>query len=426
MPLLGLFSRKLATPELTPDIEELLIQIGRLEERLAAKHRKKHLKTNEDDLKKELGHLRQKLLEAKAAIGPTKRAAGTSSEPSGKAEVQNPVKRTVVRDEKPQPAMTPRPVAFSNEPGTSGKNLVEKQSTPSGPRFHHSVESIASELHPKTNEDSWLVVTNVGAAAVFDGVSAANLAAEASLRASRHVERSLNAVTSWPAPEKLPELLGTILESANDLLWRINQANKTNELATTATIALVTTYRGEPAVAFASVGDSRLSIWHTATERYEVAALDDQLLRLLLTPPPHRPAWLASILETHQLAPTFQVSPVEMVKLAKALDGLANPKAASPVAGALFAERNLVTQSLGLPQIIPHIGLLKASHGDRLLLATDGLHDNLREGDIIEILRQTPLEEAAAALVVRAHEVAGSTAPRAKKDDITAIVLELI
>jgi serine/threonine protein phosphatase PrpC len=189
---------------------------------------------------------------------------------------------------------------------------------------------------------------------------------------------------------------------------------------------MLTTYQGEPAVAYASVGDSRVSVWHKATGRYELAALDDQLLRLLLAPPANRPPWVAAILQTHKLAEDLQISPVEMVKLAKALDSLANPNSASPLAQALFTERNLVTQSLGMPTIKPHVGLVKIGPGDRVLLATDGLHDNLTEDEITELLLATPIDEVAAALVVRAHEVAGSMAVRAKKDDITAIVLEIV
>lgn len=487
--MLGLFSRKLSAPELTADIEELLIQVGRLEERLAAGHRKKRLKTPEAELNKELARLRQKVLEAKAAISkqrleirdqPT--ALGDPRIENGKsAENVSPlakpnspeIKRTVVRDEDRQ-AIKPMPASFADKIVPARKeptpSLALSPLLPSGsprrhtfeeipkresgppktpdlpadqaglkfeirnsarrgepsPRFRHSAESLASELHPKTNEDSLLLLPELGAAAVFDGVSAASLAAEASLRAGRHVERSLKAIPNLPPAEKLPALLGTVLESANDLLWRINQANKTNELATTATLAIVTTYQGRPAVAYASVGDSRLSLWHTATKRYEVAALDDHLLRLLLAPPSGRPPWVASILATHQMPASFQVSPIEMVKLAKVLDGLADPAQGSPVAQILFAERNLVTQSLGLPRLTPHVGLVTASPGDRVLLATDGVHDNLTESEIIELLAATPLSEAAAALVVRAHEVAGSSAPRAKKDDITAIVLEII
>ena len=520
--MLGLFSRKLQTSELTQDLEELLIEIGRLEERLAAKHRKNKLKTNETELKKELEQLRKRLLDAKQTLGdPTSVTEATFDGASKKSEINDNVEirdqKTVVgigNEDELRVSRTPPPrrYPFTSEEvrekrviRNEGKEEADnsnqqkpmvspvnskpdlriqtvnpddktqlprfKETTseesrhrrdrhlgggadetqdskiqariqttdfrlPSAPpppsptgatnRFRWSSESIASELHPKTNEDSWLVVPEMNAAAVFDGVSAASLAAEASLRAGRHIERSLKAITQIPTAEELPELLGVILHGANDLLWRMNQANKTNELATTVTLAMLTTYQDKPAVAYASVGDSRLSIWHTKTSRYELAALDDQLLRLFLSPPAKRPSWVAAILKAHNLSENFQVSPIEMVKLAKILDGLADPATATPVAKALFAERNLVTQSLGMPTIVPHIGLVKLEPTDRVLLATDGLHDNLTENEITEILSLTPITEVAAALVVRAHEVAESTAPRAKKDDITAVVLEIV
>lgn len=442
MASLKTLGKRVSQHELTPNIEELLLQIGRLEERLAALHRHKPLKTLETELHRELEQLRKKLLSIKESdssnqkIEDSKQRTDTSTKQLEFRERQTAIGDQTPPSEKQEEIRKKVATPVSNQPLGSPSPDSRFQIPPPTPaaaaptgangRIRWSVESLASELHPKTNEDAWLMLPEIPAAAVFDGVSAATLAAEASLRAARRVERALRALDSQKLPEDAPNTLGVLLHDANDALWRINQANKSNELASTATVMALTTYREAPAVAYATLGDSRLSIWHASEKRYELAALDDHLLRLLLLPANRRPSWVGPILRDHGLDANLTISAVEMTKLARILDSHPDPATSSPLARALFAERNLVTQSLGLPAITPHIGLISAKSGDRILLATDGIHDNLTEEEITQLLSATPIAETAAALVVRAHEVASSEAPRAKKDDITALVLEVI
>jgi PPM family protein phosphatase len=92
-----------------------------------------------------------------------------------------------------------------------------------------------------------------------------------------------------------------------------------------------------------------------------------------------------------------------------------------------FRLRGGITQALGGP--IPpniHTAEVEISPGDRILLCTDGIHDNLTDQEIETILKNSPRTACARILVeqalLRSHEERDMTI-RAKPDDMTAIVL---
>jgi protein phosphatase len=92
-----------------------------------------------------------------------------------------------------------------------------------------------------------------------------------------------------------------------------------------------------------------------------------------------------------------------------------------------FRMRGGITQALGgplLPEI--HIDQIPIAIGDRILLCTDGIHDNLTDLEIEEILRKAPRNAVARLLVeyalLRSREERQTTI-RAKPDDMTAIVM---
>ena len=92
-----------------------------------------------------------------------------------------------------------------------------------------------------------------------------------------------------------------------------------------------------------------------------------------------------------------------------------------------FKLRGGITQALGgpLPPTI-HINSTTIHPGDRILLCTDGIHDNLIDEEIEAILRNTPRSSTARTLIeyaiLRSHQERSETI-RAKPDDMSAIVL---
>ena len=79
--------------------------------------------------------------------------------------------------------------------------------------------------------------------------------------------------------------------------------------------------------------------------------------------------------------------------------------------------RNIITNSVGTqPSVRLELSALTLQAGDRLLLCSDGLSLLLPDELLLQIVQQTPLEEAAHELVRRADE-------RGSPDNVTALVL---
>ncbi len=305
-------------------------------------------------------------------------------------------------------------------------NRSEAQVATSGETsaFRWAGESMASEEHRHRNEDSWVVFAPTNAIGVFDGVTVATQAADASAKAQEIFTREVRRATpssAMGAARGLKQLLAMM----NAEFLQTNDRQQGTHLATTAAIGMVVSDAGKPALAYASVGDSRIGIWHKRAAHYELAEIDDGFVRMLLLPPRQRPDWVAKLLVSHDLAPDLQIPLTEAARLVAALDQEHDPSGNSPLAQALFAERNLISQSLGSNAIQIHSGVLPLTSGDRVIFTTDGIHDNLTENELLGIVSRANLHELAAALVVRAHEVSRSTSPRAKKDDMTAVVIEI-
>lgn len=87
-------------------------------------------------------------------------------------------------------------------------------------------------------------------------------------------------------------------------------------------------------------------------------------------------------------------------------------------------ERHLVLNAIGLPEMRIELGApLELARHDTVLLASDGLTDNLSIGEIIDTVRKGPLDEALVGLADRASErMTGSTdASPSKPDDLTLL-----
>lgn len=87
-------------------------------------------------------------------------------------------------------------------------------------------------------------------------------------------------------------------------------------------------------------------------------------------------------------------------------------------------ERHLVSNMIGSPEMHIAVGpAVRLSRYDTLVLATDGLFDNLHEAEIVEMARRGPLDDAVRQLAKRClqrMEVAQAGLP-CKPDDLTLI-----
>jgi protein phosphatase len=285
------------------------------------------------------------------------------------------------------------------------------------PHFIFAHRTIACERHPERNEDSVLIDQPGGLAGVFDGVggsAAGEIASQTAAHATHQRWRQI--LEKQQKKRKIPAFLEncdklnlyTILEDLirdADEQVRTTGAQRagTDDLATT--VALAAFCRQEETkdytMVFAHVGDSRIYLLRE----------DEPLKRLT-----NDDGLLAKLIENQIIneADAFRIDQAMIVEQL------------SDTEISYFRLRGGITQALGgpLPPSI-HIDQTTVHPGDRILLCTDGIHDNLTDTEIEDILRKEPRTTAARILVERSLERShdrGNTV-RAKPDDMSAIVL---
>jgi protein phosphatase len=286
------------------------------------------------------------------------------------------------------------------------------------PSFDIARHTIACERHPERNEDSILVDTNSGLFAVYDGVggsAAGEIASQTAARATnqrwKHVLRQLQngrkIATFLEQSDKfdLCDILQLIIQDADELV-RTEGARLagTDDLATTVALLAFSRRAGTHgySMVHAHVGDSRIYLLHEQDPITRLTS-DDGLL--------------AKLVENQIVAEEDALR----IDQAMRADQLTDTEYS------YFRLRGGITQALGGP--IPptiHTGQVTIYPGDRILLCTDGIHDNLIDQEIEEVLRTCPRKSAARVLVERSLERSHQeryTTVRAKPDDMSAIVL---
>ena len=88
-------------------------------------------------------------------------------------------------------------------------------------------------------------------------------------------------------------------------------------------------------------------------------------------------------------------------------------------------DRHLVSNTIGAPDMRIEVGpVVRLAPRDTVLLASDGLTDNLRGAEIVEIVRKGPLREAAARLANTAQRRMNTERESrpSKPDDLTFLL----
>ncbi len=283
--------------------------------------------------------------------------------------------------------------------------------------------SVPHAEHPERNEDALLIDQQRGLAAVFDGVGGSGQGQIASRLAARLIQRR------WKQILAQAQSLSGIFEPSDDIdlhtmlqhlvleahehvhaedIRKVKEGEKSSgeNKHPETTIALVAFCRKRDAhgytIAHAHVGDSRIYLLREQNTLKRLTN-DDGYFSLLLQ---KETITEADALRIDQAMTADQLSETEL---------------------SYFNKRNGITQALGhsIPPSV-HVDHAAIAPGDRVLLCTDGIHDNLTDQEIKQILQRGARTTVAKALVQQAIQRSqqdSSTTIRAKADDMSAIVI---
>jgi len=173
------------------------------------------------------------------------------------------------------------------------------------------------------------------------------------------------------------------------------------EMATTADIIkLVDNGDGTFDVAYGHVGDSRIYVLDGETGRISCQTIDD--------------GYAGHVLRDGKITR----EQYDQVMSAPGIDALPDNLKI------FYKYRNMVSDVIGKNDEEPRFstGVFKAKKGDRILISTDGIHDNLTQEQLADIMRSGG---GVGDVVAAAAKVAASGEGRAKPDDITAALIEV-
>ncbi|GCE09610.1 PP2C family protein-serine/threonine phosphatase [Dictyobacter aurantiacus] len=265
------------------------------------------------------------------------------------------------------------------------------------------------------NEDTILLDRKRGLAAVFDGVGsgpgqvASRLAARVMRRTWKklHTEPCIVPFSSFP---RLEEMILHLFDAAHQqiILEGERRAQSMQEYtrypATTAALTLFS-YDEDAHIyymSYAHVGDSRIYLWRPDHGLKRLTD-DDGYLALKIS--------------------DGSITPEDALRI----DQASNISELSRLEKSYFDNRNGITQALGHEKSMDvHIGHIDVQPGDRVLLCSDGIHDNLTDKTLALLLEKEKRTTAARKIVQQAiassHQNVAENM-RAKSDDMSAVVI---
>ena len=269
-------------------------------------------------------------------------------------------------------------------------------------------KSVANEQHLDRNEDSIFNLPEKKAFGVFDGMGGHAAGDIASRIARDHVAGSLKELSDGLSLEQTQFSLSSILKEAHE---RISQQARNNPalkgMGTTASVVKIWEGpQGERKAVIANVGDSRVYIRH-ANGSLEQVTLDDNTIREMVT--------------------RQTISLAEARALQSKLSNVTALSALTPQERDLYENRDVIAQALGHANISPRIHVVDVRAGDKLIVTSDGIHDNLTDTEISKLLAQSPNNQKAVENLTETSRTRSRDTShiRAKPDDMSALIAEV-
>ncbi len=282
-------------------------------------------------------------------------------------------------------------------------------------KWESGVTTRSARSHNGGNEDSNINRPEMGLFGVFDGVGGEDGGAIASSSAAQEIAAYYAATghsnegSDVQDEHALRERMVEAVSAARIKVWAQIGAAGFYEGATTATIIKTwKTPEGRTKALVANLGDSRAYVIRSG--RLMQITYDDNIVDRLST------------------------DATEREEMNKKLDTISTKKeyeALDQLTQTAFNQRNIITSSLedGLEiNDQRKMGIIELKTGDRLLICSDGIHDNLTIAELTNILSMEKNPQELSSWVVRAANERSQEDSekniRAKDDDMTAVVVE--
>lgn len=276
--------------------------------------------------------------------------------------------------------------------------------------------SRASEYNIGRNEDAMLYIPEAQLAIIMDGSSGSLDGRAASREGALYLADRLGARKSTSVANTAREIRRALSDASPHI------KETTGARTTAVLVKIVDTKNGRDAV-FGNLGDSRG--YHFANGSLNRMTRDHSLLHA------------TTLSQTRKDAADERMDRVatfEELELLKEID---------PAAWQLICQRNWVVQILGEQQSLypsndhfnfkfkrdmklsPRTNVVTLERGNKILLTSDGVHDNLTIDHMEFILRSSLSNNLATAIVTRAYKASQDYTPRSEQDDMTALVLSV-
>lgn len=282
-------------------------------------------------------------------------------------------------------------------------NLGVEEREKRGMLLEMAGETIAKLRPDGSNEDSFLMNNKLGYFGVFDGIGGHAHGGEASKIAKHSVNNYLERILGRSSPEEIS--LDTIKDCVSRALTRAHEDIKDvggvrgEKMGTTASVGIVFEDKdGKIKAVIGNIGDSR--VYFLRNGKLNQVTLDDNEISY------RNDAYQLQAKMSNVIEPESELTEEEL---------------------SFFNRRNVITQSLGSRKYVePNIHVSDVYSNDKILVCSDGVSDNLTDKEIEDLLRFNITESndfVATKLVNEARVRSNSSHPRAKPDDITAVLI---
>ena len=267
---------------------------------------------------------------------------------------------------------------------------------PNLPNLRYTGKAEASISHPERNEDAIGYNAQHGIAMVLDGVGGLHGGDRASRVARDIIAAQLKLIPISSDPDTAKRGIGdALVEASTRVLAEVPGAGAT------AVVAKFLEIKGERRVIIGSVGDSRAYLLRGGVLR-QITEDDSTTASLPLEEKRALDQKLASVETPQDLAALNQKE------------------------RGYWHTRNVILEMLGNKNGTsrPHVYQIALQKSDKIILTTDGIHDNLSHREMERIAKEQP--EVAEELVKHAKaRSADNRHTRHKPDDISAVVVDV-